>query len=185
MGLADFIEFDDEAYKMKVATLSTAELRQREVLKTRQQVSAAASVGIGAASAWAVGPIGLAVATCGWRRGHIADQKRDIIRDELKRRGVALHERTVADVAIPTLISLATATISAGADGVAGPMFNKAVPAATDQAITGCAAPVGGLITRELGAKLPAQGFNCLANNIADREVVRHHPTSETTTEKE
>lgn len=101
MGLHDTFDFDEVAYRAKCAERPTSKLQVEEVKKLRQHFAASASMAIGLSHAVQTAGLTLGVSAFGLRRYYIAKEKLAIIREELTKRGVPLHDMSKRDAAIP------------------------------------------------------------------------------------
>jgi hypothetical protein len=122
MGFSDTFEFDEGEYARQISNelkYPTHSLKQNEVVKHRQHISACASTGAGIGLAPFTFGLSLLGSAYGARRLYIANKKLEIIQAELTRREVALHTPTKRDFIIPFSISMATLGLGAGADAVA------------------------------------------------------------------
>ncbi|KAL1623324.1 hypothetical protein SLS56_008324 [Neofusicoccum ribis] len=107
MGLHDTFDFDEPAYIAKTAARTTPQLQEEEIKKLRQHFAASCSIGAGLGHSIHSAGISLGVSAFGVRRLVVAKRKLAIIRDELARRGVAPHDPTKRDAAIPVAAALA------------------------------------------------------------------------------
>lgn len=107
MGLHDTFDFDEAAYRQKCAERPTDKLQEEEIKKLRQHFAASASMAIGLSHAVHTAGLTLGVSAWGLRRYFIAREKLAVIREELARRGVPLHDLAKRDAAIPLGASLA------------------------------------------------------------------------------
>lgn len=101
MGLHDTFDFDEAAYRAKCAERPTPKLQEEEVKKLRQHFAASASMALGLSHAVQTAGLTLGVSAWGLRRYFIAKEKLAIIREELTKRGVPLHDMSKRDAAIP------------------------------------------------------------------------------------
>jgi hypothetical protein len=116
MGLDDLFQFDAAAYRAKVRTLSDDALRQRQCIKTRQNLGGAWSVGFGIGGAVFTGGLSLIGTAYGARRMSVAQQKIEIVNEEMARRGAENYEERKRDTLIPCAIGVLTAGIGFGID---------------------------------------------------------------------
>lgn len=107
MGLHDTFDFDEPAYIAKTAARPTHVLQEEEIKKLRQHFAASCSIGAGVGHSLHSAGISLGVSAFGLRRLVVARRKLAIIRAELTRRGVPLHDPTKRDAAIPVAAALA------------------------------------------------------------------------------
>lgn len=110
MGLHDTFDFDEAAYRAKCAERPTIKLQEEEIRKLRQHFAASASMGIGLSHAVTTAGLTLGVSAFALRRYYVAKEKLAIIREELTRRGVPLHDMSKRDAFIP----LGTAAVGLG-----------------------------------------------------------------------
>ncbi|KAF3765215.1 hypothetical protein M406DRAFT_331524 [Cryphonectria parasitica EP155] len=120
MGLHDIFDFDEPAYRAKCAERSTPKLQEEEIRKLRQHFATSASIALGLSHAVQTAGLTVGVSAFGLRRYWIAKQKLAIIREELTRRGVALHDMTKRDAGIPLGASLAGMGLGAGVGHLVG-----------------------------------------------------------------
>ncbi|KAL2877164.1 hypothetical protein SGCOL_007557 [Colletotrichum sp. CLE4] len=119
MGLNDICQhFDEGEYNARITSSTDEELVQREVVKTRQQITAYFSGGT---------YLGMAIPTCGAslimaplaaRKFYISRKKLKIVQTELERRQIPLYETRKRDVAISAItgtIGLAVGMVTLGA----------------------------------------------------------------------
>ena len=122
MGLNDTFGFDEAAYARQISNeekYPTYSLKENEIVKHRQHVSAGASTGVGIGLIPFTMGLSLLGSAYGARRLYIANKKLELIQAELTRREVALHNPTKRDFFIPFGVSMATLGLGAGADVVA------------------------------------------------------------------
>lgn len=110
MGLHDTFDFDEAAYRAKCAERPTIKLQEEEIRKLRQHFAASASMGIGLSHAVTTAGLTLGVSAFALRRYYVAKEKLAIIREELTKRGVPLHDMSKRDAFIP----LGTAAVGLG-----------------------------------------------------------------------
>lgn len=120
MGLHDTFDFDEAAYRQKCAERPTAKLQEEEIKKLRQHFAASASMAIGLSHAVQTAGLTLGVSAWGLRRYFVAKEKLDMIRAELTRRGVPLHDMEKRDAAIPLGASVAGLALGLGLGHVVG-----------------------------------------------------------------
>lgn len=120
MGLHDTFDFDEAAYRQKCAERPTDKLQEEEIKKLRQHFAASASMAIGLSHAVHTAGLTLGVSAWGLRRYFVAKEKLEIIREELTRRGVPLHDMEKRDAAIPLGASLAGMGLGAGIGHLVG-----------------------------------------------------------------
>lgn len=129
MGLHDTFDFDEAAYRAKCAERPTSKLQVEEVKKLRQHFAASASMAIGLSHAVQTAGLTLGVSAWGLRRYFIAKEKLGIIREELTKRGVPLHDMSKRDAAIPLGASAVGMGLGAGISHlVAGAIAPPDVP---------------------------------------------------------
>lgn len=120
MGLNDTFDFSASAYRTKCAERSTARLQEEEIKKLRQHFAASASMAIGVAHSVQTAGLTLGVSAFGMRRYFVAKEKLAIIREELTKRGVPLHDLTKRDAAIPLGASAVGMGLGAGIGHLVG-----------------------------------------------------------------
>lgn len=101
MGLHDTFDFSAPAYALKTAARTTPQLQTEEIRKLRQHFGASCSIGAGLGHSIHSAGLSLGASAFALRRLIVARQKLAIIRAELTRRGVPLHDPTKRDVGIP------------------------------------------------------------------------------------
>ncbi|CAD0083022.1 unnamed protein product [Aureobasidium vineae] len=114
MGLDDIVSFDAAAYIAKVRKMDHAELRKREICKTRQIYSSSWSIGAGVGVAFFTAGLSLVGSAYGLRKMSIAEQKLVIVQEELKSRELDLYKERKRDFFIPMAIGVVTAGIGCG-----------------------------------------------------------------------
>ncbi|KAJ9611612.1 hypothetical protein H2200_004796 [Cladophialophora chaetospira] len=129
MGVQDFVHFDLDEYSAKVRGFEDEQLQKKEVILIRTLYSSTAGVISGVIMALGTGGASLVGSVAGGRMMHLVEQKLEIIRAELTRRGLPLHQKTTRDQAIPA----ATGGI-AGAMGLASGMEGHMIGAAAGAA---------------------------------------------------
>lgn len=120
MGLHDTFDFDEAAYRQKCAERPTSKLQEEEIKKLRQHFAASASMALGLSHAVHTAGLTLGVSAWGLRRYFVAKEKLEIIRAELTKRGVPLHDMEKRDAAIPLGASLAGTALGAGIGHLVG-----------------------------------------------------------------
>lgn len=120
MGLNDTFDFSAAAYRIKCAERSTPKLQEEEIRKLRQHFAASASMAIGVAHSVQTAGLTLGVSAFGMRRYFVAKEKLAIIREELTKRGVPLHDMTKRDAAIPLGASAVGMGLGAGIGHLVG-----------------------------------------------------------------
>lgn len=140
MGVQDFLRFDPDEYRVKVQGFDDQQLQKKEVVLIRTLYSSTAGVISGVVMAPGTGGASLIGSVAGGRAMHLVEQKLEIIRAELIRRGLPLHEKRTRDSAIPT----ATGGI-AGAMGLVGGLEGHFIGTAA-----GAAANLVGVETQKL-----------------------------------
>lgn len=157
MGIDDLFHFDQPAYALKVSTLSNQELKQRERDKIRQFLSGSCSAGLGLGTAAATGGISLGFTALAGRNMQVANGKLDIIQAELRRRGIATHDKlTSDDKMVPIMGGVVGMAVGGAAEGVF----------ASDGGAGGEAAQQGGYADAGLG---PSNGDIVAANMVGGR----------------
>jgi hypothetical protein len=94
-------------------------LCKQEIVKTRQEYSSWWSIGGGLGGAVFTFGASLAVSAYGGRRLYVATKKLELIKAELTKRGISLHEFQKRDALIPAVAGLVGAGIGFGVDMVA------------------------------------------------------------------
>ncbi|KIY02779.1 uncharacterized protein Z520_01244 [Fonsecaea multimorphosa CBS 102226] len=117
MGVQDFIRFDLDEYRAKVRNYDDQELQKKEVVLIRTAYSGQAGIVSGAIMAPSTGGASMLGCVAAGRTIHLVEQKLEVVRAELTRRGLPLHEKRTRDHAIP----VTTGSI-AGAMGLASGM---------------------------------------------------------------
>lgn len=120
MGLHDTFDFDKSAYRQKCAERPTPKLQEEEIKKLRQHFAASASMAIGLSHAVHTAGLTLGVSAWGLRRYFVAKEKLALIRAELTRRGVPLHDMDKRDAAIPLGASATGLALGGGLCHVVG-----------------------------------------------------------------
>ncbi|KAK7735347.1 hypothetical protein SLS53_007579 [Cytospora paraplurivora] len=120
MGLHDTFDFDEAAYRVKCAERPTSKLQVEEVKKLRQHFAASASMAIGLSHAVQTAGLTLGVSALGLRRYFVAKEKLTIIREELTKRGVPLHDLSKRDAVIPLGASAVGTALGAGIGHLVG-----------------------------------------------------------------
>ena len=101
MGLDDTFEFEEAEYAARMARESDQELKKREVIKMRQHLSTSFKVGAGIGGAFFTGGLSLLGSAYAARQYNIAERKLAIVRKELEKRKIKLHEMRKRDFFIP------------------------------------------------------------------------------------
>lgn len=120
MGLNDTFDFSASVYRTKCAERPTSRLQEEEIRKLRQHFAASASMAIGVAHSVQTAGLTLGVSAFGMRRYFVAKEKLAIIREELTKRGVPLHDMTKRDAAIPLGASAVGMGMGAGIGHLVG-----------------------------------------------------------------
>jgi len=92
MHISEVFTFKESEYRERISHYETERLREREVVKTRQDIAAALTIGSGVASAVHTLGASLTLSGCGARRMYVANKKLELIQAELSKRGVELHK---------------------------------------------------------------------------------------------
>jgi hypothetical protein len=140
MGVQDFVRFDPDEYRSKVRGYDDQQLQKKEVVLIRTLYSSTAGVISGVVMAPGTGGASLVGSVAGGRVMQLVEQKLDVVRAELTRRGLPLHQKTTRDQAIPA----ATGSV-AGAMGLFSGMEGHLVGTAA-----GAAANLVGVETQPL-----------------------------------
>lgn len=107
MPLFETLEFSSTEYRATARAASIPWLRQEELRVGQKTFSSSFGVGAGIGAGLVTGGVAFAFAAYKAASVAVADQKSDIIQDELRRRGVAVHEFRSRDFVKPLGISLA------------------------------------------------------------------------------
>lgn len=114
LGYNNFFGLNDEQYAAKLKGCTTYKLQQQEKMRLRAQVAAAWSILSGAGFAYLTMGGSLVVCGIGGRKWRVAHRKLELIRAELKSRGVPLHKMDAKDWAIPLVSCAAGTALGAG-----------------------------------------------------------------------
>lgn len=98
MGIKDFFHFDEKEYADSLPNIPTHELKRLEVQALRKQTSIGYTLGLGAGTISAGGPVGFLVCGYGGRRLSVCQQRYKLIEAELDRRHIAMHEPSWKDL---------------------------------------------------------------------------------------
>ncbi|KAJ4247477.1 hypothetical protein NW762_013153 [Fusarium torreyae] len=101
MTVGDFFDFDEIEYARRISSYDLDRLRQQEVVKTRQHTAAVCSITTGFLGSIPSFGGTLVLSAYGARRLSVASRKLDLIKAEITKRGIALHELQKRDVLIP------------------------------------------------------------------------------------
>lgn len=119
MTILDFFHFDKDEYAHRISDYDTERLRKQDVVKLRQQISAGCSIGFGVGATILTTGTSLPVAAYGARRAYVAYKKQHLIKQQLKQRGIAPHQRRKRDYVIPILVSFIGVGVGFGVDEIA------------------------------------------------------------------
>lgn len=161
MGLHDTFDFDEAAYRAKCAERPTLKLQEEEIRKLRQHFAASASMGIGLSHAVQTAGLTLGVSAFALRRYYVAKEKLAIIREELIKRGVPLHDMSKRDAFIP----LGTAAVGLGVGAGISHLVGGAI-AAPDVPVPG---PHGGSLAMQYIQGDPEAAAHGFAQGITDQ----------------
>jgi hypothetical protein len=103
MGVQDFVKFDVDDYRWKVRGWDDKTLQRKEVVLIRTSYSSTAGVISGVVMAPGTGGASLIGSVAGGRAMVLVEQKLEVVRAELSRRGLPLHVTKTRDQAIPTV----------------------------------------------------------------------------------
>ena len=134
LGWSNFLEFNDEQraeYRASLQGKSIQQLHRLEHEKTVARVSAGFTVAGGAVASTFANVFGLAWSGVGWRKGHVAHRKLEMIREELLRRREPLYEAGFKDFALAGTAWAAGNAIGAGLVDVGVVQFGGGSSAAT------------------------------------------------------
>ena len=164
MGLDDLFGFDAAAYKCKVQSLTTPQLKARELEKTRQILTNSVAGGASLGAAFATGGSTLIFTGLNLRKIDIAKKKLDLIVAELQRRNVELKTKiTGKDKALAIVCGLTGV--------VAGDIIGSAIGgdwAASDVAGGGEALPH--LATEQIAGSLAGGSVQCAMTLFENQE---------------
>ncbi|OAP58653.1 hypothetical protein AYL99_07743 [Fonsecaea erecta] len=128
MGVQDFIRFDPDDYRAKVRNYDDQELQKKEVVLIRTAYSGQAGIVSGAVLAPSTGGASVIGCVAAGRTIHLVEQKLEVVRAELTRRGLPLHEKTTRDHAIPVTTGSIAGAMGLGM-GMEGHMLGTAAAA--------------------------------------------------------
>lgn len=138
LGYSNFFHLSKEDYRLELKKRKTNELQQLELGKTRGRISSSLTT-LGGVLAVPVTMGGsLIVSGIGARKLRVADNKLDLIREELASRGKTLHKTDAKDVAVAGGSWLAGNTLAAGLFDVSIDGFGGS-DVASSTAVTGVA----------------------------------------------
>ncbi|GAB7327355.1 hypothetical protein MBLNU13_g11228t1 [Cladosporium sp. NU13] len=103
LGYRNFFEFNDEqraAYRASLRGKTTQQLHQLEHEKTVARISSGFTMIGGAVASTFTSGLALTWSGVGWRKGHVAHRKLEMVREELLRRREPLYEAGVKDFAL-------------------------------------------------------------------------------------
>lgn len=118
MRNSEILTFKESEYKERISHYETERLRKQEVVKTRQEFSAAATIGSGIGGAAFTCGASLAMTGYGARRMYVAKKKLELIQAELSKRGIELHKVQKRDFFIPAAAHLLGGVVGFGLDEV-------------------------------------------------------------------
>ncbi|KAH0845468.1 hypothetical protein AYO21_01895 [Fonsecaea monophora] len=128
MGVQDFIRFDLDEYRAKVRNYDDQELQKKEVVLIRTAYSGTAGIVSGAVLAPSTGGASMIGCVAAGRTIHLVEQKLEVVRAELTRRGLPLHEKRTRDHAIPVTTGSIAGAMGLGM-GMEGHMLGTAAAA--------------------------------------------------------
>ncbi|KAL9075038.1 MAG: hypothetical protein Q9157_004173 [Trypethelium eluteriae] len=114
----EIFDFNAAEYEANVRKRETNQLREQEIVKTRQAKKAEADVGVGTFEAIATGGAAVIKPIYAGRQGEVAEAKLKIIQAELTKRGIALHVPDAADEKAVALGILRGEIVGEGVDAV-------------------------------------------------------------------
>ncbi|MCJ1327720.1 hypothetical protein MMC10_004393 [Thelotrema lepadinum] len=165
MKLEEVFEFDANAYAASAVQKNIKELRQQEIVKTRQIIKSDTSAVTDAITAVATGGATVLKPIYSARSSEVATAKLKIIQAELTRRRVPLHQPDEADQ------NAAALGIIAGEVG--GDVFDGAMPDTVSEAALG---PVlGGMAVEEGADGVAAEYSDKLPPNRCSRASLKKH----------
>lgn len=103
MHISEVFTFKESEYRERISHYTTERLRKQEVVKTRQDFAAAASIGSGIGAAAFTFGASLTLTGYGARRMYVATKKLELIQAELLKRGIELHKLQKRDFLIPAV----------------------------------------------------------------------------------
>lgn len=122
-GVGDFFDLDEDEFENRISNYSDDKLKSQEVMQGRNEIAGSwtRGTGVGASvGALATGglslPLGVPLAAYGWRRKAVATKKKEMIENEVRRRGMKLHEPSFRDAAIPMTAGLVSLGVGVGMD---------------------------------------------------------------------
>jgi len=118
MRFSEVFTFEESEYRERISHYATERLRKEEVVKTRQDVSAASSIGSGIGAAPFTSGASLALAGYGAREMYVAKKKLELIQAELLKRGIELHKVQKRDFFIPVGESLLGSVVKFGLEEI-------------------------------------------------------------------
>lgn len=101
LGYGGFFGLSSTQYRSRLKEAELKDLKKQEIVKTRTRIAAGITVYLGILSAFPSYGGSLVMSAVQARRLRVAHRKLALIREELERRGVDLHELRLRDVAIP------------------------------------------------------------------------------------
>ena len=165
MKLEEIFEFDANAYAASAAQKSIQDLRQQEIVKTRQIIKSDTSVVTDAITAVATGGATVLKPIYSARSSEVATAKLKVIQAELTRRGIPLHQPDEADQ------NAAALGIIAGEVG--GEAFDGVMPDTVPEAALG---PVlGGMAVEEGADGAAAEYTDKLPSSRCSRANLKKH----------
>lgn len=116
LGYGGFLGLSSKDYRAELKDRTDQQLQEQEIIKLRRQFLYGALMGGGLSAAPVT--LGGSLITVGisGRKYRVADRKLDLIREELKSRGIAPHKLEIKDVAIPVTAGVASLGVGAGLD---------------------------------------------------------------------
>jgi hypothetical protein len=99
--IGGFFGLSSTQYRSRLKEAELKDLKKQEIVKTRTRIAAGITVYLGILSAFPSYGGSLVMSAVQARRLRVAHRKLALIREELERRGVDLHELRLRDVAIP------------------------------------------------------------------------------------
>ena len=169
----EILEFSPSSYAARIAQSQTQELREKELVKTRQILKAHAGVSAGTIHAVATGGLTVFHPIYAGRAGDVATAKLQIIQSELTRRGIPLHRADSKDNEAALTGFLVGEMAGDAAEGAfpAGVPEGSLGPVAADFAAGEVAEDGVAEETDKLGPE--ASGFRCSRTMLRKNERLR------------
>lgn len=170
LGYSNFSRFNDEqraAYRASLRGKSVEQLHQLEHEKTVARISAGFTMAGGAWASIVTSGLGLIWSGVGWRKGHVAHRKLEMVRDELVQQHEPLYEAGVKDFALAGTAWAAGNVIGAGLVDVGVVQFGSGSSAAAG-------AIAGGDIASSAAANGAQQASEALHGDVNIQDGFEH-----------